>query len=62
MLATEDIQRQITVAVIVAVEESSFLLAMQRQIGGIDIQNDLFLAVGWRALEPSAYPLRVARL
>lgn len=42
MLATEGIQRQITVAVIVAMEEPSFLLAVQRQIGCVHVQDDLF--------------------
>src|SRR5262245_617405 len=45
MLAAEDIQRQIAVAVVIAVEEASFLLAVQRQIGGVYIQNDLFRCV-----------------
>jgi hypothetical protein len=42
MLTAENIQRQITVAVIVAMEESSFLLAVKRQVSGVYIQDDLF--------------------
>jgi len=42
MLAAEDIQRQIAVAVVIAVEEAPFLLAMQWQVGCVYIQNDLF--------------------
>ena len=42
MLAAENIQRQITIAVVVTMEEPAFLFAMQRQIGRIDIDNHLF--------------------
>ena len=41
VVATEDIQRQVAVAIIVAVEEPPFLVAMQRIIGCIDVQRDL---------------------
>ena len=41
MLAAENIQRQIAVVVVVAVEEAPFLLAVQRQIGRVHIQDDL---------------------
>jgi hypothetical protein len=37
LIAAEDVQRQVAVAVIVAVEEPSFLLAMQRKIGGVHL-------------------------
>ena len=39
--ATEDVERQIAVAVVVAVEEPAFLVSVQRIIGGIQIENDL---------------------
>src|SRR4051794_27344389 len=42
MLAAENIQRQITIAVVVTMEEPALLFSMQRQIGGIDIDNHLF--------------------
>jgi hypothetical protein len=41
MTATEHIKRQITVAIVIAVEEPPLLLAMQRVIGRIQIENDL---------------------
>lgn len=39
--AAEDVERQIAVAAIIAVEEPSFLVAMQRIIGGVEIEHDL---------------------
>ena len=44
MLTAEDVQRQVAVAPIVAVEEAALLLAVQRIIGRIQIQPDL---PGW---------------
>src|SRR5689334_16581979 len=41
MTATEDVQRQIAVTVIVAVEEPAFLVAVQRIVGGVEIEDDL---------------------
>ena len=38
--AAEDIQRQIAVVPVVAVEKAPFLLAVQRVVGGIDIEHD----------------------
>jgi hypothetical protein len=46
MLAAEDIQRQVAIAVVVAVEEASLLVAVQRIVGRIQIQHDL----AWIAL------------
>jgi hypothetical protein len=40
MLAAEDVQRQIAVTSVVAVEERALLVAVQRIIGGIEIQSD----------------------
>src|ERR1700730_3953740 len=40
MLSAEDVQRQITIAVVIAVEEPPLLLAVQRQVGSIHVQND----------------------
>ncbi len=39
--ATEDVERQIAVAVIIAVEEPTLLTAVQGIIGGVEVQNDL---------------------
>ena len=44
MLAAEDVERQVAIAVIVAVEEPLFLVAVERQIGGIENEHDL---PGW---------------
>ncbi len=41
MAAAEDVQRQIAVAVVVAVEEAAFLMAVQRIVGGIEVERDL---------------------
>jgi len=42
MLAAENIQRQVTVALVVPVEEAPLLLAVQRIVGRVQIQDDLF--------------------
>ena len=42
MIATEDVQRQIAVGIVIAMEETPELMAVQRIVGGIDIQHDLF--------------------
>src|SRR2546426_8779005 len=39
-------QRQIAVAVVITVEEPSFLMSVNRIIGGVQVQNDL----KWRSL------------
>ena len=39
--AAEDVERQIAVAVVVAVEEPAFLMPVQRIVGGIEIERDL---------------------
>ena len=41
MLTAEDVQRQVAVVVVVAVKEATFLMPVQRIIGGIQIQDDL---------------------
>ena len=41
MLPAEHVQRQIAVAVIIAMEEPPLLLAMHRIIGRIEVENDL---------------------
>ena len=42
MPATEDVEWQVAVAVIIAVEEAAFLVAVQRIVGGIEVEDDLF--------------------
>jgi len=39
--AAEHIERQIAVAVVIAVEETLLLMAVQRVVGGIQIDGDL---------------------
>ena len=41
MTAAEHVERQIAVAIVIAVEEPPFLLAVQRIVGRIEIENDL---------------------
>ena len=41
MVAAEDVERQVAVAAIVAVEEATFLGAVQRIVGGIQVEHDL---------------------
>src|SRR4030095_118641 len=41
LVATENVQRQITVVVVVAMKEARFLLPMQWGVRGIQIQNDV---------------------
>src|SRR5580693_6397416 len=44
MPATEHVERQIAVAVVIAMEETLFLLPVQRVVGGVEVQGDLW----WR--------------
>ena len=41
MPAAEHIQRQIAVAVVVAVEEPALLMAVQRAVGRVEVEDDL---------------------
>jgi len=41
MPTAEHVQRQVAVVIVIAVEEAAFLLAVQRHIGGVDVQHDL---------------------
>ena len=41
MPPAEHVQRQIAVAIVVAVEEATFLVAVQRIVRGIEVENDL---------------------
>jgi hypothetical protein len=42
MPAAKHIQRQVAVAIVIAVKEPAFLMAMQRVVGGVEVENDLF--------------------
>ena len=44
----EDVERQVAIAVIVAVEEPPFLVSVDRIIGGIEIENNLLGGLGMR--------------
>ena len=41
MPAAEHVQRQIAVAVVIAVEEAPLLMPVQRVVGGVEIEDDL---------------------
>jgi hypothetical protein len=43
--ATEHVQRQIAVAVVIAMEEAALLMPVQRVIRGVEVENDF---LGWR--------------
>jgi hypothetical protein len=49
--AAEDIERQIAVAVVIAVEEPTFLMAVQRVVGRVEIEGDLLGRLGMRLQE-----------
>jgi len=42
LLPAEHVQRQIMLAIVVAIEEPAILVPMKQIIGGIQIQNDFF--------------------
>jgi hypothetical protein len=39
--AAEDVERQITEAVVVAVKKAAFLVPMHRIVGGVEVEDDL---------------------
>ena len=41
MPAAEHVERQITVVVVIAVEETLFLMPVQRVVGGVEVEGDL---------------------
>src|SRR5438067_11199114 len=49
MRTAEDVQRQIAIAVVIAVKEAPLLMPVQRVIGGIEIEDDL---LGWVLVRP----------
>ena len=40
MVAAEDVQRQVAVALVVAVEEAAELVAVDRVVGGVEVEHD----------------------
>ena len=46
MPAAEHIERQVAVAVVVAVEEPPLLVAVQRIVGGVEVEHDLLRRLG----------------
>ena len=50
MATTKYVERQIAVAAVVAVEETAFRMAMQGDVGGVQIEHDLAEATS--AVEP----------
>jgi hypothetical protein len=41
MPAAEDVERQVAVGVVVAVEEAALLVPVQGHVGGVEIEDDL---------------------
>ena len=60
MTAAEDVERQVAVAVGIAVEEAAFLVAVQRVIGGVEIEDDLFRWLLWASRKRSTNRLSIA--
>lgn len=60
MIAAEKVQRQVAVVVVIAVEKAAFLAAMQRCVGGVQIDNDLRGRGGVR-FQKQVYQQRVDR-
>lgn len=46
MPAAENVERQMAIAIVIAVEEAAFLMAMQRVIGRVEVDDDLALRFG----------------
>ena len=51
MLAAEDVQRQVAIAVVVAVEEPARWMTVNRIVGGIEVQDELFRRRGVESQE-----------
>jgi hypothetical protein len=49
----EHVQRQVAVAVIIAVKEAALLMAVQRGIGGVEIEGDRLGGVLWASRKRS---------
>ena len=48
MAAAEHVKRQIAIAVVIAVEEAALLMAVQRVVGGVEIEDDLLRRAAMR--------------
>ena len=48
MAAAEDIERQIAIAIVIAVKEPPLLIAVQRIVGGVEVEHDLTRRLGVR--------------
>jgi len=51
MPPAEDVERQIAVAIVIAVEEAPLLVPVQRVIGRVEVENDLLRRRGVRLEE-----------
>ena len=51
MTAAEDVERQVTIAIVIAVEKAAFLMTVQRIVGRIQIENDLLRSTTMRRQE-----------
>jgi len=62
MPAAEHVERQVAVAVIVAVKEPAFLMAVQRVVGGVEVEDDLFGRRGCASRKRSTNKASIAAL
>ena len=60
MPATEDVERHIAVAVVVAVEEPPFLLAVQRIVSRVEIEDDFRRGASWPSRNSSTNSRSIA--
>ena len=51
--AAEDVERQVAVAAIVAVEEPAFLMAVQRVVGSVEVEHDPLGRLRWASRKKS---------
>ena len=58
--AAEDVERQVAVAVVIAVEEATFLMPVQRVVGGIEIEDDLPRRAAWASRNRSTNRASIA--
>src|SRR5690606_25974501 len=62
MLPTKDIERQIAITTIVSMKESACLVAVQRIVGGIDVEHDFLRRCGGKLEERFHKPVFDLRL
>src|SRR6185503_8436855 len=51
MPAAEDVERQVAVAIVVAVKEAALLMAMDRVVGRVQVQDDVARGLGPESVE-----------